>query len=224
MTTLGERVAQKEAELQASYTRLEVLAREQERTAERARILRDMHDGVGSHISSAIRQLQSGRASHGDVLLTLRDSLDQLKLSIDAIHLPPGDVAALLANMRYRLEPRFAASDIALQWQVDLLPVLPQLDAQAMRQLQYMLFEALSNVLQHAQASVLRIEAQAPEPAAENAAPQVVVRVVDDGRGFDATAPARKGLASLRERAAAIGARLQITSQPGQTVVEIGLG
>ena len=97
MRTLGARVAQKEGELQASYTKLEQLAREQERTAERARILRDMHDGVGAHISSAIRQLQSGRASNADVLLTLRDSLDQLKLSIDAMNLPPGDVTACAA-------------------------------------------------------------------------------------------------------------------------------
>ena len=59
--TLAERVAQKERELDSSYQRLEQLARDQERTSERSRILRDMHDGVGSHISSAIRQLQSGR-------------------------------------------------------------------------------------------------------------------------------------------------------------------
>jgi signal transduction histidine kinase len=37
---------------------LEHLARSQERMAERGRILRNMHDGVGAHISSAMRQLQ----------------------------------------------------------------------------------------------------------------------------------------------------------------------
>jgi len=58
---------------------VEQLAREQERTAERTRILRDMHDGVGAHISTAIRQLESGRATAGEVLHTLRDSLDQLQ-------------------------------------------------------------------------------------------------------------------------------------------------
>ncbi|MGH8849282.1 MAG: hypothetical protein ACREXQ_18835, partial [Polaromonas sp.] len=55
-----------------------------------------------------------------------------------------GDVTALLANLRYRLEPRFAASDIELQWGVDLLEPVERLDAQAMRQLQFMVFEALS--------------------------------------------------------------------------------
>jgi hypothetical protein len=106
MQAVAARIA--ERELNSSCLRLEVLAREQERTVERTRILRDMRDmrdmrdGVGSHISVAIRPLQSGRASEADVLQTLRDSLDQLKLTIDAMHLPPGDVTALLVNLRHR--------------------------------------------------------------------------------------------------------------------------
>lgn len=217
MDNMAAKVQEKEQALAASYRQLEQLAREQERTAERTRILRDMHDGVGSHISAAIRQLQSGKASEEDLLQTLRDSLDQLKLSIDAMNLPPGDVTTLLANLRYRLEPRFKASDIELAWDVDLLPPLVGLDSKAMRQLQFMVFEALSNVLQHAQASELRIELRAcPEGGAR-------LRVVDNGRGFDPERVQRKGLASLRERAAAIGVGLDVSSAPGQTVVEIRL-
>ena len=229
MATLAARVAQKEAELGESYNQLEALAREQERTAERTRILRDMHDGVGSHISSAIRQLQSDRevsrrVGHAEVLRTLRDALDQLKLSIDAMNLPPGDITSLLANLRYRLEPRLAASGIELQWDVDLLPVMAHLDASAMRQLQFMLFEALSNVLQHAQAKTLRIEAHVELPAGASGAQVVRVRVADDGVGFDTLSAQRKGQASMHERATAIGAQLQISSQPGRTVVEIRFG
>jgi len=214
MQAMSVRIAARERELNSSYQRLEALAREQERTAERTRILRDMHDGVGAHISAAIRQLQSGRASGDEVLQTLRESLDQLKLTIDSMHLPPGDVTALLANLRYRLEPRFKASDVELQWDVDLIEPVRRLDAQAMRHLQFMVFEALSNVLQHAQASRLRIETLQTDQG-------VRLRIVDDGRGFDPHPSGRKGLASLRDRAKAIGASLQIDSQPGRTVVDI---
>jgi signal transduction histidine kinase len=185
MANLASRVSEKEAALQQSYARVEQLAREQERTSERARILRDMHDGVGSHISSAIRQLQSGKASNAQVLQTLRDSLDQLKLQIDSMNLPPGDVTALLANLRYRLEPRFAASDIELQWDVDLIAPVQRLDAHAMRQLQFMVFEALSNVLQHAQASVLRIEAGVMGGT-------VQLRVIDNGAALTPAVPLRR--------------------------------
>jgi signal transduction histidine kinase len=222
LNNLAQRVSDKEQALRDSYVRLEALARQQERTAERSRILRNMHDGVGAHISSAMRQLQApgdgvplpGRE---EVLLTLRDAMDQLKLSIDAIHLVPGDVTALLANLRYRLGPRFKAMGIELQWDVDLLPLCPQLDAGAMSELQFMLFEALSNVMQHANTHVLRIEGHAQGEE------RIYVRVIDDGCGFDPQSKGKKGLASLRERATAIGAQLEISSQPGKTVVEIQL-
>ena len=214
---LATRVAQKEQELAQAYQRMEQLAREQERTGERTRILRDMHDGVGSHISTAIRQLESGRASPHEVLHTLRDSLDQLKLSIDAMNLPAGDITSLLANLRYRLEPRLKASDIELRWEVDLIEPLARLDDKAMRHLQFMVFEALSNVLQHAHARVLRIELHStPSGGAQ-------LLVVDNGCGFEPEQVKRRGLSSLRERAKAIDAHLFIASVPGNTVVEIVL-
>ncbi len=213
LRTLAVRVADRERELASVYGHLEQAAREQERTRERERILRDMHDGVGSHISSAIRQLLSGQASQPEVLRTLRDSLDQLKLSIDAIQLPPGDVQGLLAGLRYRLEPRFAGAGLVLEWAVDELPPLPRLDPPLMRQLQFLLFEAVSNVLQHAQARRLRIEASA-------AGAGLRIRVIDDGVGFDAARVPR----ALALRAAAIGAAIDVQSRPGRTVVQVDFG
>ena len=46
VTKLHTHVAQREQELNLSYQRLEILARDQERMTERTRILRDMHDGT----------------------------------------------------------------------------------------------------------------------------------------------------------------------------------
>lgn len=217
MINMADRVAEKEHALAASYGQLEQLAREQERGAERSRVLRDMHDGVGSHISSAIRQLQSGNSNNHELLQTLRDSLDQLKLSIDAMNLPVGDITALLASLRYRLEPRLKASGIELQWDVRSLAPLSRLDHKGMRQLQFMLLETVSNVLQHSHADVLRFELLATIRGG------ALLRVVDNGCGFEIERVNLRGLGSLRERAASLGAGLKITSAPGQTMVEITL-
>ena len=221
MANLSERVAEKEVELKASFAQLEALARAQERTEERTRILRDMHDGVGSHISAAIRQLESGQSSNALLLQTLRDSLDQLKLSIDALTLAPGDVTALLANLRYRLGPRFAAMNLALEWDVQELPHLAHLDAAAMRQLQFIVFEAFSNVMQHARATTLRIEAAVQSSELDPALQELCIRISDNGVGFDAAATNRRGLDAMAGRADAIGARLQISSRAGGTVTEL---
>lgn len=216
MANLAARVAQKEAELSASYEQLGHAMREQARASERSRVLRDMHDGVGAHLSAAIRQLQSDRVDSAQVAQTLRDALQQLKLSIDAMNLAPGDVTALLAGLRYRLEPRFADSDLRLEWAVDELPPIPRLDYAAMRHLQFMVFEALSNVLQHARARVLRIEATLAGGGAR-------LRIIDDGAGFQPAAAGQAGLRTLRDRADAIGADLALDSRAGRTVVEIFL-
>ena len=218
-----------------SRKELERLARIQERVAERSRILRNMHDGVGAHLSSAMRQLQvdgdnGDFPARAEVLQTLRDGMDHLKLSIDAISLVPGDVTALLANMRYRLGPRFAAMGIDMQWDVELLPISQSLDASAMSELQFMLFEAMSNVLQHGHAHILRIEGHTATRGVITLATadalgmnHIFVRVIDDGCGFDPTAGTRNGLGAMRERAGSIGATVSMVSKPGRTVVEIKL-
>ena len=108
------------------------------------------------------------------------------------------------------------ALDIELVWEVDELPLVAGMTNHDMRQLQYMLFETISNVLQHAHASEMRMQAHV-----EGA--EVVVRVVDNGRGFDAQGTTRNGLSSMRQRADAIAAKLQISSEPGRTAVEIRL-
>ena len=209
---LAARVAERERELAAAYDRLEIGARAQERALERERILRDMHDSVGAHLSTAIRQMQSDQVRPNEVLHTLRDSMDHLKLSIDALQLPPGDVQMLLAGLRHRFEPRLAGSGLVLEWAVEELRPLPRLDAPALRQLQFLLFEALSNVLQHARAHTLRIEAAPTDRG-------IRIRVIDDGIGFDVAVPPR----ALASRAREIGAALALQSRPGRTVVQIDL-
>ncbi len=209
---LTQRVAEKEAELASSYVQMERLAREQAGASERARILRDMHDGVGMHLSTAIRLLRSPTVDPQVLLRTLTDSMDQLKLSIDALQLEPGDVGAMLATLRYRLEPRLSAAGLALVWRVEDMPVLDWMDGQRTRHLQFLLFEAISNVLQHAQAKTLHIIARADADVLE-------VDVLDDGKGFDAGSVTQRGLRTMRERATAIPASWDVQSNSAGTRV-----
>lgn len=206
--SLDARLLAREHELQAAF---EGQARAERMAAvaqERARILRDMHDGAGAHLSTALRQLEHGAASSAQLAATLRDAMDQLKLSIDALNLPPGDVNAMLASLRYRLEPRLAQAGIALEWQVEELPPWPAGQAEgSMRSLQFLLFEALSNVLQHAAATTLRLSA-----ASEDGCIRIVL--ADNGRGLAPDSLPR--LAAMRARALALRAGLATAdARPG---------
>jgi signal transduction histidine kinase len=208
--SLAQRVEQKERELRESFERLSQLERARAVTAERERILRDMHDGVGANLATAMRQLESGAAPAEEVAATLRESLDHLKLSIDAMNLPGGDVNALLASLRYRLQRRIEQAGLAIEWQVDELPHWQRGSDLAMRHLQFLLLEAISNALQHADASTLTLSARSDGKSIE-------ISVRDDGRG--GCMESGGGLQSMRERAEAIGADLAIEdAAPGTRV------
>jgi signal transduction histidine kinase len=188
------------------------LEQEQAVSAERARILRDMHDGVGAHLTTALRQLNPPTPQAVDLRMVtriLRESLDQLKLSIDAMSMPPGDVVGLLASLRFRMAPRFKAAGLVLRWDVGELPEWPAGTQPALRQLQYILFEAMSNVLQHAGAQEITLRARLEGD-------HLLLVLHDDGRGLSdkAATPQGHGSQTMRSRAGTIGAGIAFVSPP----------
>src|SRR5690606_10143257 len=72
--------------------------------------------------------------------------------------------------------------------------------------------EALTNIARHAGASRAEVEVEF-EDDAEDA--RLLLRVSDDGRGFDASLPGGLGLVTMRERATQLGGSVTITARPG---------
>jgi signal transduction histidine kinase len=102
---------------------------------------------------------------------------------------------------------------------------LPELDPDDEHQILRIAQEAVTNALHHADGSRVRVSIGA-DGGPGGAGGDLVLRVIDDGRGFDPTARAvrarRLGLTSMNERAASLGGSLTITSAPGQgTTVEL---
>ncbi|RYF42923.1 MAG: hypothetical protein EOO25_05060 [Comamonadaceae bacterium] len=209
--SIQHRIEQRESELKAQYARLNLLEREKATTAERARILRDMHDGAGAHLIAAIHQIESGDASPAELLETLGESLDQLRLTVDAMNLPDGDIGGLLGSLRFRLERRIATAGLRLKWRADELPVLERFGSTQMRHVQFILIEAISNVIQHAKASELAIRAS-------HSGGQIHLEVRDNGVGRGQRSG--NGLRTMRERAELIGATLALEpASPGLRVL-----
>ncbi len=109
---LERRVAAKSGELEASYTRLRNTeisgAREAARAQERERLLREMHDGLGAQLMTALRGVERGALSREQLAQSLQDGLDELRLlmdSTDTSHYLP----AALAAWRNRWDARLAA-------------------------------------------------------------------------------------------------------------------
>jgi len=197
---LAERLAAQERELGLAHERLRAAEREQTLMHERQRLMREMHDGVGSSLMSALRVVQHGQAGV-DVAQVLKECIDDLKISIDSLEPVHADLLALLAGLRFRLEQRLGEAGIALHWRTSDVPLLPWLDAQSALHVLRILQEVLTNIIKHSGATAITVGTGVQDSG-------VCVRVHDNGRPFappDAPPPGRRGLGNVRARAQALG-------------------
>lgn len=218
--TLEAELAERNSALEASFVREREGEKARGALEERQRLVQDLHDGLGGQLVGLLRMAQQPGAAREDVTLHLRDAVDQLKLTVDAMHADEGDVASTLGSVRYRLGPRLQAAGIDLHWNVSRLPMMTGWSSRESHQLQMLLFEAFANMMAHSAATRASLTARlVPVGGADGATGEAIeVRLCDNGCGFDANARfAGKGLTNMRARAAALGCTLTLCSQPGET-------
>jgi signal transduction histidine kinase len=213
---LERRVAEKAREIETNHARVAEAMREQALAQERQRIVTDMHDGLGASLIALLRYAQATRADP-EIELRVKEALQELRIAIDALEPYDGDLAAVLGNLRYRLEPLLEGTGVQLEWQVATLPRIESLEPSAVFVLQRILLEGFAHALRHARATRMRLSAQ----AAANGG--IEIRVEDDGPGPDPTQPAAgPGMSGMHARAARLGARLEVASRSGSgTVVRL---
>lgn len=212
--SLDEKIREREKELRTSYTRLQQEHAQHAALLERQRIMRDIHDGVGAQLVGLLSLIGKGRTSRTQLREHANAALDELRMAVDAMQTVDGDFATVLATLRYRLQPRLAATGIQVDWQVDELPAMESLTPHMILQIQRILLEAFTNVLRHAQASRVRVSARHHSGAV--GPPRLVLEIADNGVGLQRSPEAGgQGLSNMRARAQAIGALLDITALPG---------
>jgi signal transduction histidine kinase len=219
---LDGRVARKHAELQANYERMGALERERAAVAERERMLREMHDGLGGQLVSTLAMVEQGGAGEAAVIDALRAALEDMRLMLDSLH-GDADLLSVLGGLRARLEPRMASRGLAFDWRIGELRVTPALAPNHVMSLMRIVQEAITNVIKHADARTIRVtNGEAPGP---DGSLGVYVEVADDGRGLPACpGPPGRGLANMRRRASDdLGGSLAIAraGSAGGTVVRL---
>ena len=192
----------KEAELALSHRQLMQAQREQTLSEERQRMMREMHDGIGASLVSAMRFLQHGQKDQRAVVQVLEECIDDLKLSIDSLEPVAQDLLLLLSSLRFRLGARLQGSGLALHWDVADVPALPWLDAPSGMHILRILQEILTNILKHSGADLLRLSTAVADWDGRTG---VVVGIEDNGRPFNPQngpqlPPTRKGLGNVLSR------------------------
>ncbi|MGF6770103.1 two-component system NarL family sensor kinase [Paraburkholderia sp. GAS199] len=198
---------------------------------ERARLSRELHDGISQMMVSAKLLLESAlaRFERGAVrepaaeaalstgLTRLADTLREVRRISHALRpsmLDDLGVAAALEQLTREMSDESGIEIGFTQIAHTHAPVLPDAVNTVLFRIAQ---EALSNIVRHAQASNAALSLEVSTEA-------VTLTVSDNGRGFDlahafAGPRAGIGLRNMRERLEALGGRLSLSSQTGHTIV-----
>ncbi|MDM0077870.1 ATP-binding protein [Variovorax sp. J2P1-59] len=217
---LSRRVEERERQLHRAFDSLREQQHHQSVSIERQRIMREIHDGVGSQLVGLLNMVTRKGADPAALKEQVLMALDEMRMAVDSLQPAHDDLTTLLATLRYRLQPRLQAAGIEVIWDVAELPELRQLSPPVVLHVQRILLEAFTNVMKHARASQVEVQVR----WRDESAPRVMLRITDNGIGFPAGAGAQeaqahgRGLDNMRARATAIGASFDVRHSPGRGV------
>lgn len=214
-------VDQKTREVEAAYHRTQELELQRTLLAERSRLMRDMHDGIGSQLIGLASRLSPDTPREREIGQELRRALDDLRMMIDSLDEVDDDLAGVLGLFRHRIQPQLDDAGLNLHWHIDDLEPVTGFGPERVLHLLRMMQEVVTNVIKHAQATEIRI--RTVPRLMLNGRCCIGVEIEDDGCGLPEAVREGRGLRNLRHRArfAELGYDIAATGQG--TRVRIGV-
>jgi two-component system sensor histidine kinase UhpB len=176
--------------------------------SERIGIARDLHDEVGQVLTGVLLQLNSiadTAPDHRDEIdeakQAVRTALDEVRRISSALRPEMLEHLGLVSALTELSTSFQRASGVRVERRFDRS--LPALSAETELVVYRVAQESLTNIARHAHASRVTI-------GLECGPSRVVLRVVDDGRGFSGMPEENGGLRSMRERSLLVGGALAI--------------
>jgi signal transduction histidine kinase len=190
---------------------------------EKRRIAAELHDAVGQNLvvvgsrARALLTRTGGDAAPAlaEIAAISRETLDQVRGLAGGLHPVELDRLGLAAALARMIERALVGTTIAADLRLEPLDgaVAPEHRIHLYRIVQ----EAATNAVKHSGADTLSVALRAEGG-------RVALTIADNGRGFDpAAAAGGLGLATMRQRAALIGAELGWASGAAGTRLELSL-
>ena len=187
---------------------------------ERSRIARELHDTLIQGLSGITMEMQAlaGRLRSPEERATLEDivrdagtCLKETRRSVAGLRSSQGPESGLASAIAQAAKQITEAKDVRLKLKLDRSP--SDLSPEVQYNLLRIASEAVNNSVKHSGARVIEI-------ALSRTAEMLQLSVKDDGSGFSRengnAGPGHYGLIGMKERAAQIGAELDLASEPGR--------
>ena len=228
-THLEIKVAETKQELDELYAKKRRSDAEAFTLEERNRLMRDMHDGVGTHLSLLLSGLKRGNLSNFEVTDGVQSSLDELRLLIDARSVSTDTLVDAISNLRHRLDTRLAPLGVQTSWEVDEGAEQLVLSAEATLHLLRIVQESVSNAVRHGNASEIGfrigIECDVNNHVGDAAPLRGVLSITDNGCGPEGASPLSKGtghgLKSMNVRASSLGGEFTLRRIDNRTIARL---
>lgn len=204
------KVTQREAELAEAAVREQALVRAQAHDEERRRIMRDLHDGLGSQLMTMMLSARLGEADPPKVAEGLQGVIDEMRLMVDSMDSVGESLEAALATFRARIQPRVEAAGFAFRWSQPDALAAPDLGPRDVLQVFRIMQEAVTNALKHSGGSEIAIA------ISQDGKDAVEIAIADNGKGGAGDGEAGRGLANMRARARSVGADYALHAEPGE--------
>lgn len=198
------------------------LKRLQEAEKLRNRIASDIHDEIGSTLSSILlisgmakNQTASSSIEKSNKMFTkihsdsqhVMESVDEIIWSVNPVN---DSLQGILLRLREYALPLAESKNIAFDFKVDEGIEHLALPMEIRRNLYLIIKEAINNLVKYSEASQASVHISKDKK-------DIAVTVKDNGKGFDTLLnTTRNGLRNMKLRAAEIGAKIDILSTPQQ--------
>ncbi|MHC5263866.1 GAF domain-containing sensor histidine kinase [Streptomyces sp. UC4497] len=215
------------AAIALTNARLYERSRELTIAEERSRIAHELHDAVSQKLFSLRLTAQAAatlmdrdpdraKGELGHVAELAAEAADELRAAVVELRPAALDEDGLVATLRTQIQVLDRAHAAHLTFTTSGIKALPAAQEEAMLRVAQ---EALHNALRHSGAEKVRV-------ALDKCGQGAVLRVTDDGAGFDPkairSAGRHLGLVSMRDRSGGVGGRLTVESEPGKgTTIEM---
>lgn len=191
------------------------------RQEERSRLARDLHDAVkqqlfviqtaGATIAARLDGDPPGaRAAVEQVRSAAREAMAEMAAMLDQLQAAPIENVGLVEALRQQAAALGFRTGARVDVEIEPWPAAAPLPPGAQQAVFRVAQEALANIGRHARAAHVAIRLGVDRR-------RLVLRVTDDGQGFDPTTTRRgMGVTNMQERAAEVAGAFELASSPGR--------
>ena len=154
-------VAKREADLDRYHAQNTILESQQARSEERERIMRDLHDGMGGHLVSALavakQETRLDDRSQNNITDSLQTALVEMRMLITNSANEFHDLGEALGSLRATIEPLLKNAGVELHWRLDPFGKMPILTVSERMHVVRIMQECFTNVIKHSNASSVTV-------------------------------------------------------------------